>query len=195
MHPSGRPQQSKGGRRAIEAFSIRRPLVSDSADALYDAMDVLLDEGKVPEEAIFQPANTMGVSYIEKGKISRQLRTWTAGFNTGVLVCGVTALETMSVPIKVGLGRVGLMGTRNQTIVARLDHSQVVAEEYAYIANGLSNANIPGMHKQNFRPHVALLRLPNEGVEVKRAVAAALQEILPLEVMLGPLVTDPPYGR
>jgi hypothetical protein len=158
-------------------------------------MDKLLDDGLLPDESIFQAPTGMGVSYIEKGKISRQLRTWTAGFNTGVLVCGVTALETMTESIRVGLGRVSLMGTRKQTIVARLDHSQVVAEEYAYIAEGLARANIPGMHKQTFRPHIALLRLPNETLETKRSVASALQEILPLEVLLGPLETDPPYGK
>lgn len=192
MHPSGRPQGQRSRERVGEAFAVRRPLARDSVIALVKMVDKLLDTGSIPNTFEMRPQDGMALTYIEKTRMSKELRGFAAGFDARGSVDRVTARSGMEKPITVPLGRVGLMGARNNVLVVHTGHSQVVADEYAHIIDGLEASGIPGTRKRAFRPHISLGSMPDgTRVNVKSDAVAATQLVLPEDVVLDAIMTIP----
>lgn len=191
IHPSGRPQHKKSRERVGEAFSVYRPVSEESADELFEVLADLRSDNEIPSTAVIRPAHSMRITYIEKHRLTKQLKGYAAGFDARGAVDRVTAGDSMEEPLPVSLGRVGLMDRRDETVVARISHSQEIAEEYGFIVAGLAVANIPGLRKGSFKPHISLVHIPGLSLDEKTNIADRIQTCLPEEVMLSPITSDP----
>lgn len=191
LHPSGRPQHQKSKERIGESFSIYRPVCEESAEEIYETLQKLKSSADIPENAEIRTPGSMRVTYVEKSKMSRTLQGFAAGFDARAAANRVTDHEDQSRRLDVSIGRVTLMDRRDETVVARIDHSQAMAEEFRNIIAGLAMANLPRATGLQFRPHISLVRLPGLTYPEKKFFAEVIQTSIPEEVTLMPLDSDP----
>lgn len=197
IHPSSgfRRQRQKSKASRADVFAAFRPLDGASADSLYELMKDLKSDGVLPENALLREPNTMRVTYLEKRKLTRELQGFAQGFNTNEAIHRINdeCDETRHLPIVSALGRVSLMDRRDDTVIVRLDHNQTVANEYRIITDALRSLHV---HiRGQFKPHVSLVRIPGTELDEKRSIAREVQDILPDEVVLNPLLVEPPLRR
>jgi hypothetical protein len=197
IHPSSgfrrQRQKSKGSRGDV--FAAFRPLGEESAEHLYELMKELKGDGVLPENALLREPKAMRVTYLEKRKLTRELHGYAQGFNSWEAIHRINneCRETRHIPIVASLGRVSLMDRRDDTVIARLDHNQIIASEYSVITDALRSLHV---HiRGQFKPHVSLVRLPGVEVETKRSIAREVQEVIPEDVVLDPMLVEPPLSR
>lgn len=187
-------QKSKNGRNAL--FSVVRPVAEESAESLYQIMKNLKEDNILPETSVLHTPDRMHITYLERRKLTRELQGFAQGFNAHVAISRINSEceETRDLPITASLGRVSLMDRRNETLIARLDHNQIVADEYSFITSVLR-----GLHvhiRGTFSPHVSLARVPGETPEVKHRVANEVYDVIPDEpIILNPMIVSPPLQR
>lgn len=186
-------QKSKNGRGSV--FGVFRPVSMDSAEELYEMMKNLKMDGILPETSHLRDPSNMHVTYLERRKFTKQLQGFSQGFNTHEAIgrinnrCEGSRQQT----ITVSLGRVSLMDRRDETLVARLDHNQIVADEYSYTTSALRALHV---HiKDQFKPHIGLARVPGLPITEKKVITHQVQDVIPEEVNLDPLVVEPPLRR
>lgn len=196
-HPhSGVRQQfpkSRNGRN--DAFAVFRPVEMDSAEELYELMMQLKGDNMLPENTQLREPDKMHVTYLERRKLTRELQGYAQGFNTREAMSRISSdcSESKELPIVASLGRVSLMDRRDEAVVVRLDHNQIIADEYS-----LATAALRALHvhiRGQFKPHISLARIPGVDMDGKIRVARELQDVIPEEVTLDPLVVDPPLRR
>lgn len=185
--------KSRTGRNDV--FSMFRPLEKDSAEELYELMKALKDDNTLPNNTQLRDPGTMHVTYLEKRKLTRELQGFAQGFNTreAINLINNCCEDSKELPIVASLGRVILMDRRDETLVARIDHNQTVADEYSYATSALR-----GLHvhiRGQFKPHIGLARLPGTPIDEKRTIVHHVQDVIPDEVTLNPLIVDPPLRR
>lgn len=192
--PRSQLQKSKGS--VGEAFTLFRRVEEESADTLYELMLALMMDNVLPEHTEFRRPGDMRVTYIERHRLSRQLQGYAAGFNSAEAVRRINnRCRDRNNALKVSLGRVGLMDRRDEALVVRLDHSQIVAEEYEEVSTALRTLNVPGVGSDTFRPHITLAKITGLPAKQKADIAKQVQEVMPDTVMLLPLDTYPKNPR
>lgn len=196
-HPSSgfRRQRQKPRSGRADVFAAFRPLESESAECLYELMKDLKSDGVLPDSALLREPASMRVTYLEKRKLTRELQGFAQGFNAKEAIHRINdeCDETRHAPIVSSLGRVSLMDRRDDTVIVRLDHNQIVANEYSLITDALRSLHV---HiRGQFKPHVSLVRIPGTEVDDKRTIAREVQDLVPEEVVLDPLIVEPPLRR
>lgn len=185
-----KPRGSRG-----DVFGMFRPVEMDSAEELYELMKMLKDDNVLPDQAQLRDPGNMHVTYLEKRKLTRELQGFAQGFNAREAIERINngCEESRELPIAASLGRVILMDRRDETLVVRLDHNQIVADEYSYATSALRALHV---HlRDQFRPHIGLARIPGTHIAEKQKITHQVQDVMPDEVILDPLVVDPPLRR
>lgn len=189
LPPSQTPKKKAA---TAEAFTMFRPVEYDSAQEVFEHLNQVKQEGLLPDHAEIKPPEHMRVTYIERNKLTKQLRGFADGFNAAEAVSRINnRCESWYATMAVSLGRVSMMDRRDETAVARLDHSQIIANEFELIADVLTSLNVKGMHRQRFRPHITLVKVPGATGDEKQFLSRELQDVIPDEVSLRPLQTYP----
>lgn len=189
--PNQRPQKPKSKERIGDAFTVFRPLNEDSADDLYELLRLLEGDGVIPPGATIKPPRDMRVTLLERRRMSKQLQGFAAGFNAAEAILNINDVTTTrDQEIEATLGKVTLMDRRDETIVARIEHNQVIAEEYKLVHDVLTNLHMP-QDRRTFKPHVGLVRVPGLSLPEKEDLAKKIGDVLPAEVGLTAMQTFP----
>ena len=177
-----------------EAFAMFRPVVEEDAELLHEICVNLYDKNKLPPQTEMRPTADMRVTYIEKHRLTRQLRGFAEGWSARDTVRSINdECPDFEDPLEVALGRVSMMDRHEETVVARTDHNQIIAQEYDFTKCVLTRMRVPAVEKMKFRPHISLLTIPGITFEERRDVTAALQTEIPDAIQLGPMDTFPSY--
>ncbi len=193
-HNPGLPRSQVQKRKTAvgESFTMYRPLELESAQKLHDDLSEVQREGLLPDHAEIRPPGDMRVTYVERSKLTKNLKGFTAGFSAAEAISRINnECDSWDNRLIVSLGRVTMMDQRDESAVARLDHSQIIAEEFKLIANILTMLNVKGMHRHPFRPHVSLVKVAAATVDEKKFLSRELPYVIPEEVSLQPLTTWP----
>ena len=186
-----KPQTPKTRNAKNHVFRVFRPVALDSAESLYELTKKLQEDNILPENSTLKDPSGMHVTYLERNRLSRELQGFAQGFNAKEAISRIDrhCTDTSSALISAQLGRVSLMDRRDEMLVVRLDHNQVVAEEYQLITSALRTMRLN--IRDDFRPHISLARVPNQEFADKIRIAREMQQVLPNEVQLSPLVIEP----
>lgn len=186
-----RPQASKNKSAAGQSFTMFRPVAAESAEELYELAVSMKCDGILPADSEVRPPGDMRVTYIERRRLTRELQGYVRGFNAYEAISRINyACESQPHSIVAAIGRTSLMDRRDDTLVARLDHNQIVAEEYKIIFDALRGLYVP-IKDSEFKPHISLVHIPNQSKESKLQISREIQTVLPEEVTLEPLTTHP----
>lgn len=187
-----RSQVQKRKTAAGESFTMYRPLEEESAYELYEQLSSVKREGLLPDHAEIRRPENMRVTYVERSKLTKNLKGFSAGFSAAEAISRINnGCDSWDNTLIVSLGRVSMMDQRDESAVARLDHSQIVAEEFELIANVLTMLNVKGMHREPFRPHVSLVKVAAATADEKKFLSRELPYVISEEVALLPLTTWP----
>lgn len=192
---TSKPQTPKNRNSRNSAFRVYRPVAPEFAEGLYEIVKSLKEDNILPKNSTLKDSYGMHVTYLERSRLSRELQGFAQGFNAKEAISRIDrhCADVSSVQIKAQLGRVSLMDRRDEMLIVRLDHNQVVAEEYQLITGALRTMKLN--IRDEFRPHISLARVPGQEFADKIRIARDLQELLPSEVELMPLVIEPPLRQ
>lgn len=181
--------KSKTSRGSV--FSVFRPVAEESAEELYELTKLLKADSILPEEALIKDPRNMHVTYLERSRLTRELQGFAQGFNAHEAINRINneCEESRQKSIVVQLGRASLMDRRDDTLVVRLDHSQIIADEYSLATSALRTLHLK--IRNQFKPHISLARIPGVSIENKLYIAKQFQDVIPEEVLLNPLVVEP----
>jgi hypothetical protein len=171
-----------------------RPVADESADKLYELTTILRSDGILPMHSTLKPAEEMRVTYVERSKLTKNLKNYAAGFNAREAISRIhdgCEEGDLNETIEVSLGRVSLFDSRAESLVVRLDHSQEIADEFKVVCDSLASLNLPGIYRQNFKPHITLARIPGMTLEDKKHIGREVQNVIPDSVLLSPLLSLP----
>ncbi len=187
-----RSQTPKDKQSVSQAFTMYRPLAYESACEVYELLRQVQVEGLLPDHAEIRSPSDMRVTFLERRKLTKKLQGMTAGFSAARAIHEINeTCDSSDDHLIVSLGRVTLMNNRQENAVAHLEHDQIIASEYGVIKDALTHLKIKGMHKERFRPHVGLVRVPGATGEDKEFLARELSQVVPKEVALLPLTAFP----
>lgn len=185
-----KPKTNRGS-----VFSIYRPVAEESAEGLYELTKILKLENLLPEQTQLKDPRSMHITYLERSKLTRELQGFAQGFNTSEAVSRINneCYESRNKPIEAQLGRVSLMDRRDDTLVVRLDHNQIIADEYSLATSALRTLHLK--IRNQFKPHISLAKIPGVDLENKLYLAKQIQDVIPQEVLLEPLIVEPIFQR
>lgn len=187
-----RSQARKSRSPADKAFTIYRPLENESALELHEMMQGLHRDGMFPTQAEIRPPEHMRVTYVERSQLTRQLQGVASTFNAFQAFDDVWhECDKGHRNLEATLGRAALMDRRDNTVVARIEHNQIVASEFEIIADIFTNLNIKGMRRKKFRPHVSLVKVNGLSKLEKRNIESDLTEVLPKTITLAAMQAFP----
>ena len=187
-----RSQTPKDKQSVSQAFTMFRPLAYESACEVYDSLRQVQAEGLLPDHADIRSPSDMRVTFLQRRKLTKQLQGISVGFSAARAIHEINeGCDKSDDHLIVSLGRVTLMNNRQESAVAHLEHDQIIASEYDVIKEALTQLKIKGMHKEKFRPHVGLVRVPGATGEEKEFLARELSQVVPKEVALRPLTAFP----
>ena len=176
-------------------FSIYRPVAEESAEELYELTKILKSENILPEQTQLKDPRNMHITYLERSKLTRELQGFAQGFNTSEAVNRINneCYESRNQQIFAQLGRVSLMDRRDDTLVVRLDHNQIIADEYSLATSALRTLHLK--IRNQFKPHISLAKISSVDMEGKLYLAKQIQDVMPQEVLLEPLIVEPILQR
>lgn len=186
-------RKSKKGRNDV--FFAYRPLEAESAEGLYELMKGLKGDGIIPESAVLTDPGSMHVTYLQKRRLTRELQGYALGFNASEAIARIhnDCEQTRHSRMISMLGTVGLMDRRNNTLAVHFLHNQAIGDEYSVMLGALRSLHVH--MRDEFRPHISLARVSGIDFKEKAAIARDVQQVIPQEVTLEPLVVDPPLRR
>ena len=193
-HPRGRTQARKFHGSSSGGFEVFRSLDEDSAGEIYELLLGLKRDNVLPPQTEIQPADSMRVTYIRRRRMSKELRGYSVGFVNREEVKRISDKEGVAQRyehITVGLGRTSLSNRRDDNLVSRLEHSQVVADEFNMLAAALAGLHIT-IRPDQFKPDLLLAHIPGLEFNDKTTIEKEVHGVLPVEVELLPLDIVPP---
>ncbi len=188
-------QYPKSRTNRASVFSIFRPVAEESAEELYELTKLFKADNILPPEAQLKDPRTMHVTYLERNKLTKELQGFAQGFNTSEAVSRINkeCCESKDQSLIAQLGRVCLMDRRDETLVVRLDHNQIIADEYSLASSALRTLHLK--IRNQFKPHISLVKVPGLDMDNKASLAKQFQDLVPEEVLLDPLIVEPVLKR
>ncbi|MDQ3159281.1 MAG: hypothetical protein M3P98_04075 [bacterium] len=175
------PQKPKNTSEIGNAFRMFRPLTLESAETLYDRIKEVKNGGDLPTDAVLFTPTDLHLTLIEKGKMRRNLKNLSIGFNAAVQIARIHQdIDHAEQDIQVSLGHGKPMGRHN--VAVGIEQSIEIGDEYAIIINALREARVP--YKETFRPHISLFKLPSSTNQERQFYARSIGVVLPEHVML-----------
>lgn len=193
-HPKGRTQARKFHGSLSGGFEVFRGVTEESADEIYELMLGLKRDNVLPPQTEVEPADNLRVTYFRRRRMSKELRGYSLGFVTREGVRKLNDREGSGrryEEITVGLGRTGLANRRDNNLVSKLEHNQVIADEFSMIASALAQLHVT-IRPDQFSPDLLLAHIPGLEFDEKTRIEKEVNEVLPVEIELLPLDIIPP---